>query len=149
VGWRMKRTVAVLMLCSMTTVLAKGATRRVVITGGTLAPGAHVEATNSAALANVWAGAFLGDPAEPPGAGEPRYQVSFYVVPPREHDERVMYVVRYVRDPSMPGGGFVYLPGRGEEYYSLNVSTILRPEQDGRWHRARADWSRAINSALP
>jgi hypothetical protein len=101
------------------------------------------------ALASVWDGSFIGVPCNPPSAGEPRYSVSFYVQRPREKEARVMYVVQYVRDASASGRGFVYLPGRGEPNYALNVSAILRPGHDGRWHRADDRWSSAINSALP
>ena len=45
--------------------------------------------------------------------------------------------------------GFVYLPGRGEEWYPLNVSTIFHDGQNGKWHHALANWSKAIVAALP
>ena len=58
-----------------------------------------------------------------------------------------MYVVSYVRDPQS-GSGFVYLPGRGEEGWAMNVRTILRDGQDGRWHHADREWSDALARAL-
>jgi hypothetical protein len=57
-----------------------------------------------------------------------------------------MYVVTYAHDPRT-GDGFVYLPGRGEDGYWLNASSILRPS--GRWHRAAPRWSRAVNAQIP
>ena len=138
-------TIGVLLLCGAAVVAAKGQTRRLVVTGGTLQ--APIEITSPDALANVWGGDFLGEPASVPAATLPRYTVSFYVVLPRETADRLMLVVSYVRDTD-GAGGVVCLPGRGEPTYALNVRTILRPDQDGRCHRGEAHWSRAINAAL-
>ena len=60
----------------------------------------------------------------------------------------MLYSVTYVKNPTT-GEGFIYLPGRGEEGWRRNVMTILRDGQDGKWHRAAGDWSRAISSQLP
>ena len=59
-----------------------------------------------------------------------------------------MYVVTFVHDPKS-GRGFVYLPGRGEDGWKMNVSTILREGQDGHWHHAEREWSYAIAAVLP
>ena len=67
--------------------------------------------------------------------------------PPRTEAVRKMYVVIYVRDPTS-GAGLVYLPGRGEEHYRLNVRTILREGQDGKWHHASEAWNEAISKRL-
>lgn len=91
---------------------AKGITRRLVVTGPAVPVG--LEITDPAALANVWGGEFIGPPTSEPDAAWPRYVVAFDVQPPRTDAVRMMYVVMYVRDPKGPGG-FVYLPGRGEE----------------------------------
>jgi hypothetical protein len=138
-------TIGLLLLCGAGVVAAKGQTRRLVVTGGTLQ--APIEIASPDALANVWGGSFLGEPTVEPSATLPRYTVSFYVVPPRETADRLMYIVSYVRDPDELGG-VVCLPGRGEPTYALNVRTILRRDQDGRCHRAEARWSRAIDAAL-
>ncbi len=142
----LRLAVGVFLLCAMAEAIAKGDTRRLVIAGGPLP--APVEIVSADALANVWGGTFIGAPCDPPAGGLPRYEISFYVRPPREDTARRMYVVVYVEDPAAPEGGYLYLPGRGEDGYSLNVRTILRENDDGRWHRADARWSRAINAAL-
>jgi hypothetical protein len=138
-------TVGLLLLCGAAVVAAKGQTRRLLVTGGTLQ--APIEITSPDALANVWGGSFLGEPTLEPSATLPRYTVSFYVVPPRETADRLMYVVSYVRDLD-GAGGVVCLPGLGEPTNALNVRTILRPDQDGHCHRGEPHWSRAINAAL-
>jgi hypothetical protein len=137
--------VGVLVLCATGQLIAKGDTKRLVVTGGPLKTA--LEITSPDALADVWGGSFLGEPTTEPSATLPRYTVSFYVVPPRETADRLMYVVTYVRDPDGTGG-VVCLPGRGEPMYALNVTTILRATQDGRCHRGEARWSLAINAAL-
>ena len=123
---------------------AKGPTTRLVISGPGLSQ--PVETTDPKALANVWGGSFIAEPAPEPDSALPRYLVTFYVQAPRE-TPRAMYAVTYVRDPQS-GRGFVYLPGRGEEGWAMNVRTILRDGQDGRWHRANREWSDALARAL-
>lgn len=36
--------------------------------------------------------------------------------------------------------GYVYLPGKGEEFYNNNTGTILRTDHDGKWHYASHKW---------
>ena len=123
---------------------AKGPTTRLIISGPGLSR--PVETTDPKSLANVWAGRFIAEPAPEPDPALPRYLVTFYVQAPRE-TPHAMYVVTYVRDPQS-GSGFVYLPGRGEEGWAMNVRTILRDGQDGRWHHADREWSDALARAL-
>jgi len=67
--------------------------------------------------------------------GLQRYQVSFYAKFP---DERVIYVVFYEYDPASEQG-YIYLPGRTDEWYRVNVGTIYRGVE-GRWFRATTEW---------
>jgi hypothetical protein len=106
-----------------------------------------LEITDPAALANVWGGEFIAEPTSEPDRAWPRYHVAFYVQRPHTDAVTMMYVVRYVRDPET-GAGIVYVPSRGEEWYRLNVSTILRGSE-GEWHRATPSWSQAVNKRLP
>jgi hypothetical protein len=64
-----------------------------------------------------------------------RYQVSFYAKLP---NERLIYVVFYEYDVATKQG-YIYLPGRTDEWYRLNVSTIIRGVE-GRWFRAWSGW---------
>ena len=115
------------------------------VTGPTLPT--SLELTDGATLANVWRGAFIGAPAIEPDPTWARYVVAFYVEPPRQ-PVQMMYSVMYVKSPTT-GEGFIYLPGKGEDGWRRNVMTILRNSQDGKWHRAASDWSRAIGARLP
>ena len=51
---------------------------------------------------------------------------------------RLVYVVSYSLDTST-GRGYVYLPGKKDERYRLNVSTIFRGVE-GSWFRASVEW---------
>ena len=146
----MKRAAFLLSLVTLSATVsvdAKGITRRLVISAPHLSEA--LELTEPAgALASVWGGEFLGARATvEPDPSWPRFAVAFYVQPPRRQEVKLAYTVTYVRDPN--GGGFVYLPGIGEEGYRLNASAILRRSQDGRWHHAGAAWSQALNTRLP
>jgi hypothetical protein len=76
----------------------------------------------------------------------PRYEVSFYATDARMQNrpetEHLAYVVFYEYDP-ITSQGYVYLPGPGEQWYPLNVSTMLR-RQEGRWLRATPAWQRLV-----
>ena len=67
--------------------------------------------------------------------GLQRYEVSFYAKLP---NERLIYVVFYEYDPATEQG-YIYLPGRNDEWYRLNVSTIIHGVE-GRWFRACSGW---------
>lgn len=67
--------------------------------------------------------------------GLQRYKVSLYAKFP---DEKLVYVVLYEYDPAT-GRGYIYLPGRGDEWYGLNMGTIARGVE-GRWYRSRTAW---------
>ena len=139
--------VALLMTMTMAGAMsAKGRTVKLTVAGSGLSHPIQITDPNAVA-ANVWGGDFIGTPAKEPDKALPRYVVSFYVEPPREK-VRMMYVVYYARDPQT-GEGFIYLPGRGEEWYRLNVSTIFRDGEDGTWRHASPAWSKAIAAVLP
>jgi hypothetical protein len=128
-------------------VAAKGTTVKLVISGGGLA--GPIEITGKdVAFANPWGDAFVRawTSIPPPATDRPRYHVSFY-------DEfgpgnvKMMYIVEYCRNPE--GGGAIHLPGRGDERYRLNVSTIYRDGLNGQWFPASDEWERIVGSHLP
>jgi hypothetical protein len=89
-----------------------------------------------------------------PPARMPRYELSWYAachqgaVNCRSTQPSIVYVVRYARDPSS-GHGFVYLPGRGEPSYDLNVRSIYRgPRVEGHWFRTTESWERFVDPLL-
>jgi hypothetical protein len=148
----MKRTLillATVLVVAAAVLQAKGDTIKVVVTGPGLAQ--PLELTDKEVVAaNVWAGNFVDwtrGKAVAPAANTSRYLLQFHVQPPRM-DPRMMYVVRCVWDDSTDSA-LVYLPGRGDQWYHLNVSTILRDGRDGHWFYATDQWSRAMRRALP
>ena len=81
-----------------------------------------------------------------------RYEISFYVTrqtagvsPVADAPaEELAYVVLYENDPSTEQG-YVYLPGRADEHFRLNVRTILRGVE-GQWLRANRAWQSAMTN---
>ena len=142
-----------LLLAMPAELFAKAETSKIIIKGGDL--GAPIEVMDGKTLANfiVWTGAgtsctgacttpspesFIVDWSQPipdhPN-GLHCYEVLFYAKMP---DERLIYVVFYEYDPATEHG-YVYFPGRTEEWYGLNVRAILRGVE-GKWFRASSVW---------
>lgn len=152
----MRKTLVVAPLALMAMLLgmpraasAKGPTVKIVISGDGLA--SPIEVTDQRILdsSNVWMGNFLdasrGTVKEPP-AGLPRYEVSFYVKL-GDNNVRKKYVAYYYPNPSA-GQGYIYLPGRGETWHSLNVGTIVRDGRDGKWNYASPPWEDLIKPLI-
>lgn len=129
-------------------------TVRLDITGAGLARPVAVTNPDILDLSNVYAGTFLGPVTNGIEPAWPRYTVTFVVEArtPFPMLERTgvqrSYVVHYARNPHTDEG-FVYLPGRGEEGYRLNIGIIIRDDNDGRWHFASPTWAELLNGYLP
>jgi len=147
-------SVTFLLLVIPAQVFAKGQTVKITIKGADLKT--QVEITDPKVLTEfqVWSGpgtsssapgfnpnapGFIVDwfqaVAKPP-KGLQRYEVSFYAKMP---SERLIYVVFYEYDPATEHG-CIYLPGRTDEWYRLNVSTISHGGVEGNWFRAWSVW---------
>jgi hypothetical protein len=129
---------------------AKGRTVRITIKGADLK--SPIEITDSTILANfnVWTGpgtssneskGLIVDWSQgtisPPPKGLPLYEVFFYA-DFRSQEEKQVYVVSYEYDPSTRRG-YVYLPGKGDKWWRLNVSSIFR-SLEGNWFSAWSAW---------
>jgi hypothetical protein len=152
-----KRLLSVLFILLLLTIpaelFAKAETSKIIIEGADLST--PIEITNPKTLANfyVWTGtgtsctggcstpsteSFIIDWSQPVAghaSGLHRYKVSFYAKMP---DERLIYVVFYEYDPTTEHG-YIYLPGRADESYWLNMGTIARGVE-GKWFRASGAW---------
>jgi hypothetical protein len=101
----------------------------------------------------------------PRARGPQRYEVSFYAgcradrphglgsvtMPPNDpgclaEKPRLIYAVFYDYDPSSRRG-FVYLPGKGERLYYLDMGTIARGIE-GNWFSATSSWEDFIGPIL-
>jgi hypothetical protein len=141
-------------------VFAKADISRITIKGADLKT--PIEITDPKTLANfdVWSGPGTswtgGSPKEAdrfiidwsqgvtePPKGLQRYEVLFYAKMP---NERLVYVVFYEYDPATEHG-YIYLPGRADERYRLNVGTIYRGVE-GRWFRAWSEWDSLARALL-
>jgi hypothetical protein len=77
-----------------------------------------------------------------------RYEVKFYVRHHNQQPEQLAYTVYYERDPSSRDG-FVYLPGKSDEQYRLNVFSIKRGQGfEGNWFHASRSWLDAVEPLL-
>jgi hypothetical protein len=129
---------------------AKGRTVRIIIRGTDLRT--PIEITDPTVLANfnVWTGPGTSSnksrglivdwsrgaiPAPPKGL--PLYEVFFYA-DFGSPEKKPVYVVSYEFDPSTRRG-YVYLPGRGDKWWQLNVGSIFRG-LEGNWFSAWIVW---------
>jgi len=173
----MKKTLAIALIMVLSaapsSVLAKGKTTKVVIEGPDLSKPIEITDQKILAIFNVWAGpgtfstqpgfnasapGFIIDwsqgPIEEMPKTERKYQVAFYS---EELSEHPIYVVYYAVLHS-PEQGYVYLSGKGEEWWRTNVTSIVRGVE-GKWFHAWGAWdsiarpliekARAANSTHP
>jgi hypothetical protein len=132
-----------------TSLLAKGRTVRITIKADLKAP---IEITDPSILRNfnVWTGTGTSShesqglivdwsrgAISPPSQGLPLYEVSFYADLGNQ-EEKLVYVVSYAYDPSVRRG-YVYIPGRKDKWWSLNVGSIFR-QVEGNWFNAWSAW---------
>lgn len=124
---------------------AKGTIDEIVIMGNGLGRGIEIRDGQALAGLDPWTGGFIdwkrGPVASPSDRG-PSFEILFYMKWKGRHsnfdrgDLKLIYDVRY--HPGSEGGpGYVYLPGRDDKY-SVNMGTIVRENDDGKWHQASA-----------
>jgi hypothetical protein len=136
--------------------LAKGKTVKIAINGSDLKTPIEISDPNILASFRVWAGPGTstadrqgliidwsqGPVREPPQAFR-GYQISFYV---EGLKDQIVYVVYYAFSPGAEGG-YVYIPGKSDQWYKLNVRTIFRGVE-GEWFRAWSAWERVARPLI-
>jgi hypothetical protein len=128
---------------------AKSPTAKITISGGALASEIEITDPRILDVSNVWSGKFLDASeavAKEPPVGLQTYEVWFYT---KTSDEKVRrrYVVYYSPNPAT-GRGYIYLPGKEQPWYWLNVSAILRDGKDGKWNNASPAWEGLIKPVI-
>jgi hypothetical protein len=130
-------------------VSAKAPTVKIIISGGELTSSIELTDPRILDISNVWTGQFLdrsrGTAKEPP-RGLRRYEVSFYIRV-ADNELKKKYVVYYYPTRATEPG-YIYLPAKGETWYSLNVGAIIRDEQDGKWNYASPAWEGLIKPVI-
>ena len=127
---------------------AKGAIDEIVITGGRLGSEIKIHRDHQTLSGfDPWSGGFMDrgtGPVEAPRDQDSSYEVLFLMKWPARQSKadrdglQLIYNVRYC--PGRDGGpGYIYLPGTDDKY-SVNLGTIIREGDDGRWHQASAAW---------
>jgi|SRR5271165_2435705 len=128
---------------------AKSPTVKIMISGGGLTSAIEVTDPRILDISNVWTGRILdrsrGTAKEPP-RGLQRYEVSFYIKI-ADNEVRKKYVLYYYPNPATEPG-YIYLPGKEEDWYSLNVGAIVRDGQDGKWNYASPAWEDLIKPVI-
>ena len=128
---------------------AKEPTAKITISGGGLTSEIEVTDPRILDISNMWYGKFLdqskGAVKEPP-MGLRTYEVWLYIKF-SDNDLRRRYVVYYSPGPST-GRGYIYLPGKGQPWYWLNVSALLRDGRDGKWSYASPAWEDLIKPVI-
>jgi hypothetical protein len=152
---RLLLAVLALTVASAPSLIARGnaVTIRLDITGGRLTQPLSITERALLDLSGVYPGKFLGEITNAVDPTWSRYAVTFVSAPQiptasLPPDSRKTYVAVYTRNPATDEG-FVYLPGRGEDGYRINISMMIRDGHDGRWHRAHPEWATLLNSYLP
>jgi hypothetical protein len=145
------RTFAIVAIVALASIglHAKGSTVKLTITGPGLRAPIEIVEPSILEASNVFAGSFVGETLTVTPAVKRRiYTVTFDLQPPQNKPVRTAYAVSVARD-AKSGVLLLYLPGRGEAGYALNVGTILRDGQDGHWHRPSHAWASALAKYLP
>jgi hypothetical protein len=70
-----------------------------------------------------------------------------YGQPPDAKDELV-HVVFYEYD-ALIGRGYVYLPGKADEWYRLNTAKMAHDGLEGNWFRATRAWDEFLRPFIP
>jgi hypothetical protein len=137
---------------------AKGKTVRITIKGADLKISIQITDPTTLANFNVWTG--LGTSSNQgkglivdwsqgkvslPPKGIPVYEVFFYA-DFGDQKEKQVYVVSYAYDPATRRG-YVYIPGREDKWWQLNVSSILRGVE-GNWFSAWSVWERVADPLI-
>jgi hypothetical protein len=145
-------SVVCLLLASPAGLLAKAPTLRIVIQGADLKTPIQISDEKVLASFQVLSGkgtysneprleepSFIIDWSQGPTVEPPktprRYEILFYADRP---NERLVYAVSYAFD-AVTGEGYVYLPGKNDENYQLNVHTIIR-RVEGKWFHSWDKW---------
>lgn len=161
--FRASMTLLLLMLGAPALLFAKGATAKIIVIGDDLSGLSRpIEITDQKFLRqiNIWAGPgassnesqglivdwSLGE-APKPSYRLPLYEIFFYTFENEQNErEKLAYVVSYKYDPSTHCG-YVYVPGKGDNWLSTNLGTIMRGVE-GNWFHAWSIWDEFAKSFL-
>jgi hypothetical protein len=132
-----------LSLSLLASAYGKGKVDELVIKGGGLERPIEVRDRQMLAGLDPWMGGFIdwkSGPVAASSAPGPAYEILFYMRWRGRHSSfdrgqlKLIYDVRY-RPGTAGEPGYVYLPG-SDDRYSVNLGTIIREDDDGKWHRA-------------
>lgn len=153
--------IALLILIAPNSALAKGKTVKITIDGGNLKNPIEIKSPHVLQPFRVWAGPGTSAYGDLDGSAPslivdwsqgalrqhpenlPLYKVSFWADAPKP---RVVYVVFYEYDPAAKEG-YVYFPGQNDEWFALNIATIMR-DVEGKWFRSWSAWDKVATPLI-
>lgn len=144
-----------LLVLAGSTVHAKGLPDKAIIRGGSLAQPIEITDRETLMLFSPWFDKFIDwekGVVAAPATQEQVFEVSIFMKsrpdnPAQDHrDMRLIYTLKYC--PRTSGPGYIYLPGKDDEHYAVNVSTILRDGHDGKWHQAATAWETVVKRLI-
>lgn len=134
------------LLLSVSVAQAKAIPDKITVTGPGLTNPLEITDPEILEASNPWAGEFVDWDAakitETPPVNR-RYEILVHLRD-RNDSFRVIYAFHYAPDPS-GGRGYIYLPGMDDQWYDVNVGTIVRPSG---WQRASAQWDAIMDQTL-
>jgi hypothetical protein len=124
-------------------------TTRLTISGPGLAAPLAVTEPRVLAASNVFDGAFIGGSApDVPRSEDWTVFTLTFDIQTAAGVKPSAYTVMFAKS-RWTDRALVYVPGRGDAVYRRNISTILRVDQEGRWHEASPAWASALDRYLP
>lgn len=140
--------VAALSLTLTPVLEAKPPTVKIAVEGGNLFWPLEITEPQILDMSNIWTGRLFDvsrDTAADAPRGMGRYEVSLYV--DESYGLRKAYVI-YYRPGRAGSTGYVYLPGVGDAWRTMNSWSILRDGRDGRWSYASPEWEARIKPLI-
>jgi hypothetical protein len=137
------------LLLLVTPVLAKGPVDKIIIDGPDLAKPIEITDPDILSRFDPWGGQFIGTGgplAGPPSNIKEPYLVKFYLED--QQGELALRYMFYYYFNATGTTGYIYLPGPGEPYYSINTGTIIRESSDGEWHKALPGWDDVMTNVV-
>jgi hypothetical protein len=83
----------------------------------------------------------------PPADTRSMFKVSFYARHGADEPEKLAYAVTYTYLPYDREREAVYLPGKDDPRYALNVSSIFRGVE-GKWFRPTSEWQSLVRPLI-
>ena len=140
---------AMLVLTLVVAVQAKGIPSLVIVKGARLPHPIEITDPEILKKFSPWLGEFID--AKAGAVATPKNQSQVFEIliymKSRSGELRLIYSITYCpsQDDSV---GYIFLPGKDDPRYRTNASTILRDNDDGKWHMANPVWEKPVKRLI-